>query len=174
MANKKKDAQNSRLTDEEIAFVAEKLAKLAPGRLPRPIFNEVARLKPLAVVELIVVNERGKVLLTQRPSDDPFWPNKWHIPGVALSALDESVDSALERLVHDELEGMAIATPVLTKNAYLRQSERGTEFASIYHSRLLGGQAVGSFFDVSNLPLNIVGVNADLLTEKSVAKKFTA
>src|ERR1700716_3531408 len=94
------------LSEEEVSLAAELLSRLAPGQQPLPIFLQIARLRPLPGVEFIVFgpdNQRREVLLTRRNTDDPHWPDHWHIPGVIVEATDKSMDYALNRLIHTEL-----------------------------------------------------------------------
>lgn len=51
----------------------------ASGGLPQELFLLVSALVPLPNVDLLVVNERGQLLLSRR--NDPYFPQGWHIPG---------------------------------------------------------------------------------------------
>jgi hypothetical protein len=65
-------------TDTEISQAAEILNQLEPGYLPTPIFNALTRLVVMSIIELVPVRTaadgRTEVLLTQRGSDDEWWP----------------------------------------------------------------------------------------------------
>src|ERR1700722_3027250 len=102
--------KEARLNETELTVVVESLKKLEPGFLPYPLFQEMARLIALPIVDVVPVrrgqNGRIEVLLTQRKSYDAFWPNMWHNPGTVVRATDEDSDyvDAARRVFRDELD----------------------------------------------------------------------
>lgn len=95
-------------TEQEIAQATEVLSRLTKGFLPFPLFLQVTRLMTTPTMEVAPIRMRGdepEVFLTQRPVDDPYWPNGWHIPGTVIRSTDEpeSFKSGFDRVLRDEL-----------------------------------------------------------------------
>jgi hypothetical protein len=65
------------MSEDEILRVAEVLKTLPAGRLPYPIFEQIARIVALPIIEFIPLrlNEAGliEVLLLKRPDSDPLF-----------------------------------------------------------------------------------------------------
>jgi hypothetical protein len=162
------DHEPEPLTADEIDILVGLLAKLPAGRQPLEVFLEIARIRTLPVLELVVLGSNEKrqdVLLTRRSKDDTIWPGLWHIPGVVLAAQDKTMEGALDRLINTEFEGLELgAAPVFAKT-YLRCSARGSEQASIYLAHAVGKPLVGEFFNVYNLPEDIVTDHVSLIEE---------
>ena len=47
--------------------------------MPEELFLLVSSLVPLSNVDLLVVDQQGRLLLSRR--NDPFYEKNWHIPG---------------------------------------------------------------------------------------------
>lgn len=78
--------------------ISEQLCSLEPGKLPREVFEEVARLTVTPVIELIVLVS-GKILLTRRPFNDTYWPNKYALPGKIIASGDfDTIDQYVASL----------------------------------------------------------------------------
>jgi hypothetical protein len=147
------------LNDEEITQAESLLARLEPGFLPFPLFLQIYRLTPAPTMDTIPLrrNSNGdiEVLLLRRPPDDPIWPNLWHNPGTVLRASD-TYESALDRLLNDELQGARIVKdPVFVANIF-NQSKRGTEVILIYRIEIKGPTPVGTFWPIDKLPKDII------------------
>jgi len=100
-------------TSEEISFAAHVLRRLQKGFLPEELFLAVAEKVTMPTMEVAPVrrtaNDRVEVLLTQRPANDPYWPNGWHIPGTVIRSTDnEGTDflSGVNRVLEGELKGV--------------------------------------------------------------------
>jgi hypothetical protein len=84
--------------DEQNELAAERLSRLEPGFLPRPIFGQLARLAVLPTYEFAAVRptkDSFEIALKQRKSnsDTPdWWEGKWHVPGTVPLASDEYPD----------------------------------------------------------------------------------
>jgi len=160
------------MTEDEIFQTADLLGKLEPGFLPLPIFEQVARLVALPVLELVPFRWHGdavEVLLIQRSSDDPLWPGMWHTPGTVVRATDLYTDDGKDwapfnRLMHDELKETPIGKPRFVASL-LHQSKRGVEQAQVYWVEVLGEAHTGQFFPLPNLPDNLIASQRKFIEE---------
>lgn len=146
------------ISNEKIDSTARGLARLKPGYLPLSIFLEVTRLTVTPIVELVPLKKTDSgvdVLLCRRPPDDPTWPNEMHTPGTVLRATDTSVEDGLQRIIDDELEGVATDKPIFVGNL-LHKSNRGAEAAWIYWAEVTGNAPIGEFHDAAHLPFDTV------------------
>jgi hypothetical protein len=138
----------------EIAQAAEILSRLEAGFLPRPIFDQVARLAVMSVIELVPLRTAGghtEVLLTQRDDDDPRWPSQWHNPGCVIRPTDTQKQDTFERLFGGELHGAKPAgLPVYVETLHMNV-ERGYNNAMVYWTELEHAPT-GRWFDVRELP----------------------
>lgn len=73
--------------------------KLVPPKMPYPVWLELAKIFPLAAVEVLITTDGKDFLLTER--DDEYW-NGWHIPGGFILA-KETFAQACSRLALKEL-----------------------------------------------------------------------
>lgn len=148
-------------TEAEIGLAADVLSRLPIGRLPLPIFEEVAVRSVLTAYELVIFRFREnklQVLLLQRDSNDPWWPDEWHSPGIILTPEDASFEGAHKRLIDSELSGaIKITRPSFVDDLILDTKKRGIENAHIVWSMVQEGDPEhGEFFDVGNLPSDLI------------------
>lgn len=106
------DMQN--IEDMSQARVAEMAAlylkNIEPGTYPLTLFEQLARLVVTSTVEIVplrVKHDTIEVLLARRPSDDPWWPGQWHLPGTVLlpnEAIEHTrdYDTSIDRLLASE------------------------------------------------------------------------
>lgn len=151
------DQKNGQYTE-----IVETLKTIEPGMLPLEVFYQIARLAVLPAVEVVPIRERNgvvEVFLTQRPSNDPFWPDEWHAPGDIIRPTDEpgSFSAALKRVCSDELGLRTWDEPVFV-NPWLRYSTRGSALSLIHWLDVshLDIQVPGQYFPVNALPHNII------------------
>lgn len=135
---------------------ADLLSKLEVGILPKDIFHEIARLVPLAAVEVVPLREKDgdiEILMLKRGVDDVFWPNLWHTPGSIVRAYDKQPDfqDALGRVLDDELQGTLVGAPSYI-TSLLHESERGKEVAIVHWVEVEGESTIGKFFSAQALP----------------------
>ena len=162
--------ENSDPTPEQIAEAArviEASFDTKTGRHPIEIFHAICHTTVRPIVELVVFTpNKDKVLLTQRPDDDPYFPNMWHLPGVIVVTSDvegrypDAFDNAALRAL-DELKGTRVTPlhPLSTKwvNQGAKISRRGGGAAMFYAGLLLDEEpAVGKMFDIGDLPEPLV------------------
>ncbi|MEI6477531.1 MAG: hypothetical protein WCO52_00900 [bacterium] len=153
------------------------LSQLEPGKLPLPVFMEMARLTTVPIIEIVPLrygSESGiEVLMLVREESDPLWAGMLHTPGTVIRAYDEpgSYKGAFDRILKEELGGTLTTEPVLLKTV-LRKVQRGTELASIYYVEVTGEPIQGTFYPLEPFPDNVVESQIGFIHE--AAKAYTA
>lgn len=167
---------NKKITEDEIKTVAKILKKFKPGFLPTPIFLEIARLYVSCIVEIVPFyndNKNIKVLLQRRSMEDPVWGGKLHTAGTVLRATDEneSFKSAFDRILNNELQGIAIKKKPAFVKSIFRQTARGKEFASIFYVELTTNKVshLGKLYDINKLPDEIVDTQIQFIQDAAKA-----
>jgi hypothetical protein len=156
------------MTSEEYTQVATMLAKLQPGFLPFDIFQQVARLSTLSIVEIVPLRTTKKgtveVLLLEREADDPIFAGQLHTPGCVVLSTDTpgSFESAFRRLIHGELGGIHTTEPTYVTQL-LHHSGRGMESSHIYWVDVADEPIVGEFYDINHLPDSFMQSQRDFL-----------
>jgi hypothetical protein len=150
-------------TDNEIKQAVDVVKRLEKGFLPFDLFIAFASKVVMPTMELLPVrrSESGdiEVLLTQRPGDDPYWPNEWHIPGTVIRASDnEGTDfsSGVKRVMQNELHGTIhmIGRPQYAGMKFWDVA-RGRELDQMFYFETNTKDAdvvEGKFFPANNLP----------------------
>lgn len=160
------------MTEEGIIQTAHLLAKLQPGFLPYPIFEQIARLVALPIVEFVPLRKHEgniEVLLIARPDDDPLWPGLLHTPGTVIRATDLNEGKqenwpAFERILKDELEGTKVSSPHYVGSIF-HESKRGAEQAQLYWVEVQGEPKVGRFYPVDKLPPSLIDSQVTFIKE---------
>lgn len=153
---------NERFTKEEIEQAVKVLQRLPRGFMPLEIFRAIAEKTVMPAVELAIFRQNAEgdseLLLTQRPADDPHWPNGWHLPGGILLATDEegSFASIFTRTLEKELHGEVrlLSSPRFGTGRF-QETNRGREMTHIYFAEAEYSQqplTEGKFFAVEALP----------------------
>lgn len=142
-------AMKSKLSNKEIKDLVRLLKKV---RLPAPypVFIALCKSVPMVAVNLAVMPDKNRILLTYRKDD--FYDN-WHIPGSILHYKELPAD-AINRVSQKELS-LKISKPrfVGCLNEYDR---RGHEIVLIYVARPLGKLKVGEYFALDKIPKNLI------------------
>lgn len=151
--------QDETLSKEELASTVTALKKLSPGILPYDIFIQIARLVTTPTIELVPLrmrNGKAQVLLLKRELDNDVWEGKVHIPGTVILSTDkkESFNQGIERIFKNELHIPLTGNAVFIRYVFKRV-KRGTEISFI-HWTIVDQANTGQFFDVDNLPDNLV------------------
>ncbi len=173
--------QNQTLTEQEIQNVADMLARLPRGYLPQPIFWAVARLVTMPCMEvapLRIVNGQLEIYLTQRPENDPHWPNGWHIPGTIIRSSDEegSLKTGIERVLKDELEGLRCVSEPAFVTMKFWDVTRGRELDLVHYVLVETTDETkldGKFFSVENLPESTLEHHKIMIPEIATAYRAT-
>jgi hypothetical protein len=152
------------MNDTEIAQTAELLKKLPPGYVPYPIFEQIARIAALPIVEFIPLRAMPdgavQVLLIERPANDPLFAGLLHTPGTVVRATDAHTGEqddwpAFKRIMHDELLDTEVGPPYYVGSIF-HASKRGAEQAQLYWIEVLSEPRVGTFYDVAALPKDLM------------------
>lgn len=165
------------MTQNEINQVAKTLKEFEPGFLPYPIFEQIARLVALPILEIIPLrrNRDGQVevLLIERDISDTHFPGTVHTPGTVIRATDNNPGRGpwqpLKRLLEDEMQNTEVG-PIHYIGSTLHASKRGVEQAQLYWVEVTDKVKNGTFYPVQNLPSNIIESQIDFI--KLAAKKF--
>lgn len=163
------------LRKDEIEVVANVLKKLSPGVIPYEIFIEYARLIVMPTIEFVPLRfHEGKVqvLLISREDSDTHWSGMVHIPGTVIRASDEkgSFKSALNRIFVNELGNQVTIGEVFFMKYLFHQVKRGSEISFVHWAEIKGKSENGTFYDVDNLPENIV--EHQIIYIKEAAEEF--
>lgn len=164
------------MKDKEFENVKKYLETLSEKGPPYPleIFFLLNRLVPVVSVEAIVVNKLGKIFLTLRSSDDPFYANMWHFPGIILIGKETMADG-IQRVQRNELKQILLKPERITRafTSYGKdleeKSPRGC-IEHVLHLFLINKDTIpgGEFFDIGSLPEVIVGHHRKILRGLSV------
>ncbi len=139
------------LTLEEDRELARLSSKWKGGRISTPVFTEIAKMTPQAIVEVVLLRVNDgqlETLLIPRPDDDIIWPGMVHTPGTALRLSDflredqNPLNGAFERLQGGELNSKFAYEPVFVGRLHRRTYVRGAEVAEIYMTELAEGSAL--------------------------------
>jgi hypothetical protein len=160
------------MDDEAIKQAADLLANFEPGFLPYPVFEQIARLVALPIVEFVPLRKNGssvEVLLVERTADDPFWPGLLHTPGTVIRATDLSDGKqenwpAFQRILEDELKGTKVSSPHYVGSIFHR-SKRGVEQAQLYWVEVLEDPKVGKFYSTYELPGGLIESQVSFIIE---------
>lgn len=155
-------------SDAEIEDAAAILARLQPGFLPPAVFQQLARLSVVSILELVplrVNSERGtiEVFLLARDDSDPVWPGMLHTPGSVIRPTDvgNGLEAVLQRLFATELAIEPVPMHFVT--TILHDSGRGAESAQIYWAELTETPQAGSYYPVDALPESFIASQHDFL-----------
>lgn len=169
----------SELTAAEIRQTVRLLSKLQPGFLPLDIFLGIARLVVTPTVEVFSFrcrDNRLEILLTQRDSNDLYWPGMYHSPGSVIRATDEIGEfgqlSAYGRIFGDELQASQGEMLPRFWRVSLRQVERGVELAQEYILFVPEDFDHGSFYPVFNLPEPMIEHHRTMIGEAMQSSVF--
>jgi len=80
--------------------VFDKVAPAPASGLPDPVFYYVSRITPLVNVDLLIKDERGRVLLAWR--NDQYCHVGWHIPG-GIIRLKETYQARVQKVALSEI-----------------------------------------------------------------------
>ena len=90
--------------------------------MPQELFLLVSGLVPLPNVDLLIVDEQNRILLSRR--NDRYFEKSWHIPGGCMH-INESFDRCISQTAHREL-GIDIAydpKPIAVRNVIRGRNE---------------------------------------------------
>lgn len=172
------------LTGDEINLVASLLAKLEPGYLPEPIFDQAVRLVVCSTIVIVPLKKtpRGLAVLLrprEKDRDDPVWPGFWHLPGTMLRPSDKEGDysDAFGRLLLGEIGTNQTSSSLTFVRTAFTKTKRGPEHTQLYYMLVDGEEpAGGRFFPIDKLPKPIIEHEVGYIKEaaKLAAGRFFA
>lgn len=134
------------------------LGKCTPGNLPRDVFEAVGRVVVYPAVEIIPVRVKAgvvEVLLLRRPANDITWPSMMHTPGTILRPTDESISTAVARVITEELPNTTVIKEPQFMRTRMYNHKRGRGLGMEYIIEV-GDSNDGEFYPISNLPDDII------------------
>jgi hypothetical protein len=135
------------------------LDRLAPGFLPRDVFDSIARLVvtvTYVVVPLLQRDGRMFALLHQRSADERCYPSLLNTPGTVFLASDADLAAVHERLMMKEMPEVAVrGCAVFVENVF-DAIPRGRELSLLHWVELENDFRSRHLYDVSALPENVV------------------
>lgn len=158
---KKQIKSNNFMTENEQEELVSLLKKLKPGFQPYEVFEQLARLTVLSIIEFVPLRmaDSGKIeiLLLERGNNAPIWPGEVHTPGTVIRPGDNAQNTylAFDRILNDELKGTAFTNPHFV-GSILHESKRGSEHAQVYWIEPQEPTQVGKWYDVDKLPDNLI------------------
>lgn len=149
------------MTESEEAELVGMLKRLKPGFQPYKVFEQLARLTVLSIIEFVPLrmSQGGKieVLLLERGDNAPIWPGEVHTPGTVIRPGDNAQNTymAFDRILNDELQGTAFSNPHFV-GSILHESKRGPEHAQVYWIEPEEPTTAGEWYNVESLPDNLM------------------
>ncbi len=169
MNNHSATEDRHQLSEAEIRNIAALLRKLEPGFLPLELFLQFTRLMVSSIIEVVplrLVGTDAEVLLLPRDGNDPVWGGLLHTPGTVLRPTDASLETALQRLLDEELPGISSSQAVFVEHR-LHTQDRGRELSLVYWVEVQTSIADGTFSSVSALPTKLVSTQRPFIEAAS-------
>jgi colanic acid biosynthesis protein WcaH len=123
-------------TPDPIATLDERVSDPHAG-LPEDVFRFVSRMTPMVNVDLLIKDERGRILLAWR--DDEFNGPGWHVPG-GIVRYKERMEDRVREVAANEI-GAAVAfdpEPIALNQVFRPHATRGHFISVLYRCRMPG------------------------------------
>ncbi|MDD4097462.1 MAG: NUDIX domain-containing protein [Lentisphaeria bacterium] len=130
--------------EEAVAFLESQVGDPNLG-LPDQVFHLVSRLTPLVNVDLLIMDQDGRILLTWREDND-FRPG-WHFPG-GIIRVRETAAQRLAKVASLELKTMVKAEETalqVTEFHYPDLPSRHHFISLLYRCRLLAPPGIAPY-----------------------------
>lgn len=126
-------------TGGAIEFLEKKIPNPSSG-LPEEVFRFISRVTPIVNVDLLIKDEKGRVLLAYR--DDPFVGAGWHLPG-GIVRFKEKLERRLLKVMEAEIGTLVEFDPVpVTVNQIICKHNTRGHFISILYKCFLSGKYI--------------------------------
>jgi len=115
---------------EIIKLLEEKIENPREG-LPEDVFLLISRLTPMINVDLLIKDEKGRVLLSWR--DDRYCGKGWHIPGGIIRFKEKAIER-IEKVALNEI-GTKVEfeeKPIAINELMLNENTRGHFISFLY------------------------------------------
>ena len=138
----------AKITRKEIKIAAG-ILKRTPNipRMPQELFEIYVSKGVNVIVELVIFNKEGKILLTWR--NDKFYYG-WHIPG-GFMGVGETLGQAAQRIAKREIGGHVRALKFASLLNYRSQDPRSHSFCLLHTCRAERAPENGKFFSVAEI-----------------------
>lgn len=141
-----------KLTPKEIKELVRLLQKIK-SPFPYPIFIALCKKIAMVAVDVAVMPDKNRVLLTYRKDD--FYDG-WHIPGSIMRHGEEPID-VFKRVCREELF-LKINKPRFV-GCFNNYDVRGHAFTLLYIMRPTKKPETGKYFKISEPPANLVSTH---------------
>ncbi|MFH1387619.1 MAG: NUDIX hydrolase [bacterium] len=122
-----------------IKDIDEQVADASQG-LPEELFFLISRLVPMVNVDLLIKDEKGRILLAWR--DDQYAGIGWHLPG-GIVRFKEKLEKRIDQVALTEIGQAVSFEPVpLAMNQVICEHEIRGHFISILYKCSLPGQFI--------------------------------
>jgi colanic acid biosynthesis protein WcaH len=124
--------------EDAVAILVESCPAPSEG-LPDEIFYYISRTTPLVNVDLLIKDEKGRVLLAWR--DDPYAGTGWHVPG-GIVRFKETLETRIEKVAETEIGARIRFDPVpiaINQLIHPDREIRGHFISMLYNCFLPGG-----------------------------------
>ena len=122
------------------------------------LFYLSARLFGEACLELYIhrftPDGKEQVYLIPRPDNDPFYPSMMHMPGVRKLPTETDEQHLIRAMTEVDFDIQGLYYKYATSTTV--KAKRGTEFADIRSVRVPYDENQTGFYDVDNLPDNLI------------------
>ena len=132
---------------------------LAPGHLPEPVFEAIARLvvtPTFVVVPVFRRADRTRVVLTRRSGDDTQFAGMLHPPGKIMLATDSDLHAVFARLISTELPAIVVRSSPVFVAHFFEQITRGREVSLVHYLEVDDPAENMLSFDPFALPNDVV------------------
>jgi hypothetical protein len=105
---------------------------------------------------------KEQVYLLPRPANDPFYPNMLHMPGARKIPNETDCEHLVRALKETDLLYYDTNDIKYILSTTIK-AKRGTEYADVRRMRIDYNQYQSHFYDVDNLPKNIIKHHKSLI-----------
>ena len=151
----------------ELVRLLDKMAWSPNNNVPPEAFFAICRTTVLPCVDLALIRVRSgscEVMLTKRPSHDPFFANLWHIPGGVVVPGATALTTIRERVMRPDFGTLLIREPTFVMERDIlkgppdrEHSPRGQEVYRLFQYVLEPSEAEPSENDMRKFfPLDAV------------------
>lgn len=128
----------------DMKYLWELREKLNPNEgLPFELFEWISTLVPIANVDLLILNEKGEILLSWR--DDEYYGKGWHLPGGCIRFKETSEDR-IQKTALNEIGTEVIfkREPIATRDMIMgnpneKPIKRAHHLTTLYECKLPDG-----------------------------------
>lgn len=126
-------------TNEAIKFLDKHIPNPSLG-LPKEVFLFISRLTPMVNVDLLIKDEKGRILLSWR--DDTFHEPGWHVPG-GVVRFKEKLEKRIQKVAKTEIGTVVKFDPIpLAVNQIICDYNTRGHFISLLYKCFLSSKFI--------------------------------